>query len=183
MQLLNTSSLKAYVYNQGESEAVGKSESMFLIVRGHEVYNIHLLYAVILGGGTMRAPLTMDSAGLHLAMAVQCWRRQPRGPRWRKTCCLMEHREQSRVALRLCSGSLGDGKANMREPGFGAKFRCERRWPHNKQFGTVNKQRTTNPAGAPVLCQPHPIHLGGLGEVPPAPAWDSVSLWVELVHL
>lgn len=45
MQLLNTSSLKAYVYNQGESEAVGKSESMFLIVRGHEVYNIHLLYA------------------------------------------------------------------------------------------------------------------------------------------
>ena len=45
MQLLNTCSLKAYVYNQGEFEAVGKSESMFWIVRGHKVYNIHLLYA------------------------------------------------------------------------------------------------------------------------------------------
>ena len=152
---------------------------------------------VILGWGTMRAPLTMDSAGLHVAMAVQFWWRQPRGPLWRKTCCLMEHREQSRVTLRLCSRNLGDGKANVREPGFGGKFRREMRWPHNKQFGTMNKHQTTDPAGALVLVPAPAYPFGWLGGSPSCPhlglsflmSWTSSSLrlfwffwWMSLWH-
>ena len=81
----------------------------------------------------------------------------------------MEHREQSRVTLRLCSRNLGDGKANVREPGFGGKFRREMRWPHNKQFGTMNKHQTTDPAGALVLVPAPAYPFGWLGGSPSCP--------------